>query len=65
MFRTMCEECESFFKDLSVNRTMRRRFTGKGGDQVQILGNKWQQHESQVFLSKIPCALLASNACNM
>ncbi|CAE7699293.1 guaD, partial [Symbiodinium sp. KB8] len=29
------EDVEQFFKDTTVNRTMRRRFTGKGGEQVQ------------------------------
>ncbi|CAK8986934.1 unnamed protein product [Durusdinium trenchii] len=42
------EECESFFKDLSVNRTMRRRFTGKGGDQVQSAYKLVFSRESQL-----------------
>ena len=41
------EECESFFKDLTVNRTMRRRFTGKGGDQVQSAYKLVFDRESQ------------------
>ena len=41
------EECESFFKDLTVNRTMRRRFTGKGGDQVQSAYKLVFQREAQ------------------
>lgn len=29
------KECEEFFKDVTVNRTMKRRFASKGGEQVQ------------------------------
>eukprot|EP00439_Symbiodinium_sp_Y106_P068368 s1529_g11.t1 len=32
---TSLTDVEQFFKDTTVNRTMRRRFTGKGGEQVQ------------------------------
>jgi len=28
------QDCEKFFKDKTINRTMRRRFAGKGGDRV-------------------------------
>ena len=46
------KECESFFKDLTVNRTMRRRFTGKGGDQVQTLGGRSSSSEEEVDLQE-------------